>query len=126
MIDHIGYAVKDFDRSKAFYTKALAHLAITPLVEVTAEQTGNDSHVGFGIDRKPFFWIGDGALPASPVHVAFVAKTRAAVEAFYQACIEGGGTDNGSPGLRPQYHPNYYAAFVLDPDGNNIEAVCHN
>jgi catechol 2,3-dioxygenase-like lactoylglutathione lyase family enzyme len=125
MLDHIGFAVVDFDRSKSFFAAALAPLSITLLAEVTAEQTGRDAHAGFGAGGKAFFWIGDGAAPAGATHVAFVAQSRADVDAFYHAALSAGGKDNGPPGLRSHYHPNYYGAFVHDPDGNNIEAVCH-
>ena len=81
--------------------------------------------MGFGAGQKPFFWIGDGESPSGPLHVAFTAGSRAAVDAFYAAALRAGGKDNGPPGLRPHYHANYYGAFVLDPDGHNIEAVCH-
>ena len=124
MLDHIGYSVADFARSKAFYTSALAPLGLTLLMEVTAEQTGADAHAGFGRDDKPFFWIGTAAKPKGGTHVAFAA-TRAEVDAFHRAALAAGGRDNGSPGLRPHYHANYYSAFVIDPDGNNVEAVCH-
>jgi catechol 2,3-dioxygenase-like lactoylglutathione lyase family enzyme len=125
MLDHIGYSVTDLDRSKRFYVAALIPLSITLVMEVTAEQTGKDAHVGFGTNGKPFFWIGTGAKQNGPVHVAFTAASRAQVEAFYQAAMAAGGRDNGAPGVRAHYHPNYYGAFVLDPDGNNVEAVCH-
>ena len=125
MIDHIGFAVSDLDRSKAFYGAALKPLAVTLQMEVTAEQTGAYAHAGFGADGKPFFWIGGGPRAAGPIHVAFAARSRAAVDAFYRAALDAGGRDNGPPGLRPIYHADYYAAFVLDPDGNNVEAVCH-
>jgi catechol 2,3-dioxygenase-like lactoylglutathione lyase family enzyme len=127
MIDHTGFPVSDMEGSKAFYSAALAPLGITLLfeVEVTAEQTGGGAHAGFGAEGKPFFWIGDqGAAPTS-LHIAFAAPTRAVVDAFHAAAIKAGGRDNGPPGLRPHYHENYYGAFVLDPDGVNIEAVCH-
>lgn len=125
MLDHLGLAVSDFEGSKAFYRKALAPLALSLQMEVTAEQTGADAHAGFGSDGKPFFWIGSGRRAATGVHVAFAANSRAEVDAFYRAALAAGGRDNGAPGLRPHYHANYYGAFVLDPDGNNIEAVCH-
>ncbi len=125
MLDHIGYAVTDLDRSKRFYRAALAPLSITLLMEVTAEQTGKDAHAGFGANGKPFFWVGTGAKRAGAVHVAFTAASRTQVDAFYEAAIAAGGRDNGPPGVRAHYHPSYYGAFVLDPDGNNIEAVCH-
>ena len=126
MLDHTGIAVADLDRSKAFYTRALSPLSIGLVVEVTAEQTGRDAHVGFGADGKPFFWIGSGVRPSGPVHFAFTAQSRAQVDAFYGAALATGGRDNGAPGLRPHYHASYYGAFVFDPDGNNIEAVCHH
>lgn len=125
MLDHVGFAVSDLVRSRAFYEAALAPLGIGILMEVTREQSGGDAHVGFGANGKPFFWIGSGKQPQSPVHVAFTADSRAVVEEFHRAALAAGGADNGAPGLRPQYHPNYYGAFVLDPDGHNIEAVCH-
>ena len=126
MLDHLGFAVTDLDEAKAFYGRILATLGITLLVEVTAEQTGGAAHAGFGAQGKPFFWIGDGDRRAGRVHVAFTASSRGAVDAFHQAGLDAGGRDNGAPGLRPHYHPNYYGAFVLDRDGNNIEAVCHS
>ena len=125
MLDHIGLAVSDINRSRAFYKAALKPLGIGVVMEVTAEQTGADAHAGFGDEGKPCFWIGTGAKPKGGTHVAFAAATRAAVDAFHRAALEAGGRDNGAPGLRPHYHPNYYGAFVLDPDGNNVEAVCH-
>jgi len=125
MLDHIGLAVADMERSKAFYEAALKPLGIGLVMEVTAAQTGGEAHAGFGAEGKPFFWIGTGAKPKGGAHVAFTARERAQVEAFHRAAMGAGGRDNGPPGLRPHYHPNYYGAFVLDPDGNNIEAVCH-
>jgi catechol 2,3-dioxygenase-like lactoylglutathione lyase family enzyme len=124
MIDHIGFAVSNMERSKPFYVAALKPLGIAVVMEVTAEQTGADAHAGFGKDDKAFFWIGGGAKPKGGTHVAFTAPTRADVDTFYRAALDAGGRDNGSPGLRPHYHPDYYGAFVLDPDGNNIEAAC--
>jgi catechol 2,3-dioxygenase-like lactoylglutathione lyase family enzyme len=94
-------------------------------MEVTAEQTGAEAHIGLGTQGKPFFWISSGGQPAGHMHIAFTAPDRATVDAFYKAAIAAGGKDNGAPGLRPHYHANYYGAFVLDPDGHNIEAVCH-
>ncbi len=125
MLDHIGLAVSDMRRSKAFYHAALKPLGLALVMEVTAEETGGDAHAGFGEGSKPFFWIGTGERPKGGAHVAFTAKTRAEVDAFHRAALAAGGRDNGAPGLRPHYHPNYYGAFVFDPDGNNIEAVCH-
>jgi catechol 2,3-dioxygenase-like lactoylglutathione lyase family enzyme len=125
MFDHIGFAVSDLEKSKAFYAAALRPLGIKLIMEVTAEQTGAGAHAGFGVGNKPFFWIGDHGSPCSGVHVAFTAEARAQVVQFYQAALQAGGEDNGAPGLRPHYHDNYYGAFVFDPDGNNVEAVCH-
>jgi catechol 2,3-dioxygenase-like lactoylglutathione lyase family enzyme len=124
MIDHVGLAVSNMDRSKPFYVAALKPLGIAVVMEVTAEQTGGDAHAGFGKDNKAFFWIGGGEKPKGGRHVAFAAPTRGDVDSFYRAALAAGGRDNGAPGLRPHYHPNHYAAFVLDPDGNNIEAAC--
>jgi catechol 2,3-dioxygenase-like lactoylglutathione lyase family enzyme len=117
-LDHVSLHVSDLARSRAFYTAALAPLGISILME-------GGGWFGFGRDRKPQFWLGPGDAPSGPLHVAFIAQDRAQVRAFYQAALAAGGTDNGAPGLRPQYHPHYYGAFVLDPDGNNAEAVCH-
>lgn len=125
MLDHVGFAVSDFDRSKAFYLKALKPLGISIVMEVTAEQTGNGAAAGFGSGGKPYFWIGEENSVGSHVHVALAAPDRRMVDAFYEAAMAAGARDNGAPGLRPHYHPNYYGAFVLDPDGHNIEAVCH-
>jgi catechol 2,3-dioxygenase-like lactoylglutathione lyase family enzyme len=125
MLDHIGLAVADMNRAKAFYEAALKPLGIGVLMEVTAEETGADAHAGFGAEGKPFFWVGTGTRPRGGVHVAFTARTRAEVDAFHHAALAAGGRDNGGPAVRPHYHPNYYGAFVFDPDGNNIEAVCH-
>ena len=124
MIDHIGLAVSNMERSKAFYVDAFRPLGIAIVMEVTAEQTGADAHAGFGKDDKAFFWIGGGAKPKGGTHVAFTAPTRTDVDAFYHAALAAGGRDNGPPGLRPHYDSNFYGAFVLDPDGNNIEASC--
>lgn len=124
MLDHVGLTVTDFAAARAFYDAALAPLGVAVLMEVTAEQTGGTEHAGYGADGKPDFWIGTGGAPGK-VHVALAAGDRAGVDAFYAAAIAAGGTDNGPPGIRAHYHPTYYGAFVLDPDGHNIEAVCH-
>jgi catechol 2,3-dioxygenase-like lactoylglutathione lyase family enzyme len=124
MLDHAGFSVADYARSKAFYEKALAPLGYTLIMEV--QQDENDSPAaGFGADGKPDFWIGGEGGLNRHIHIAIVAKDRATVDAFYRAAMAAGGKDNGAPGLRPHYHENYYGAFVLDPDGHNIEAVCH-
>lgn len=126
MIDHLGLVVSDLKRSGDFYRAALAPLGISLLMEVTEAMTGgHGAHLGLGAEGKPFFWIGTGSAPAGPVHVAFAAPDRATVDAFHAAALAAGGRDNGAPGLRPHYHPGYYGAFVLDPDGHNIEAVFH-
>src|SRR3954453_7315954 len=123
MIAHMGFPVSDYERAKAFYAKALAPLGYILIMEVTQEQTGHDPAAGFGADGKPDFWIGGEGGVNKPVHVAIVAKDRTAVDAFYEAALAAGGRDNGAPGIRAHYHPNYYGAFVLDADGHNIEAV---
>lgn len=126
MIDHIGFPVSDYARSKAFYEKALAPLGYSIVMEVTADQTESGAPAcGFGRDGKPDFWIGGEGGLEGILHAAIVAESRAAVDAFHQAALAAGGRDNGAPGLRPHYHPSYYGAFVFDPDGHNIEAVCH-
>jgi catechol 2,3-dioxygenase-like lactoylglutathione lyase family enzyme len=125
MIDHIGFPVSNYQHSRAFYVKALAPLGFGPLFDVTREQTGGYEGTGFGAEgRRPSFWIGSGDASHGALHVAFPAATRNDVDRFYAAAIAAGGRDNGAPGLRPHYSANYYGAFVLDPDGNNIEAVC--
>ncbi len=118
MLDHTGVSVTDIGKAKAFYGAALAPLGYTILMEW-------EQFAGLGVAPKPDFWIGQGAPNEPRVHVAFRAETRATVDAFYQAALAAGGRDNGAPGLRPHYHANYYGAFGLDPDGHNIEAVCH-
>jgi catechol 2,3-dioxygenase-like lactoylglutathione lyase family enzyme len=124
MIDHMGIGASDFAASRRFYDAALAALQIVPIVEFTAEQSGRYEGVGYGSDGKPFFWVGGEGPRGSGIHVAFEAASRAQVDAFYSAAMASGGKDNGPPGLRPHYHPDYYGAFVFDPDGINVEAVC--
>ncbi len=119
MLDHVGFAVKDYDRSKAFYEKALAPLGFSLLAEPAGEAAG------FGEEGKASFWIESHGRPVQGrLHIAFGVDSRKTVDAFYAAALEAGGTDNGAPGVR-WYHPNYYGTYVLDPDGNNVEAVCH-
>ena len=119
-LDHVGLDVSDYETSKVFYEKVLAPLGMQLLMEPVADVGG------FGADF-PLFWIGKRDRgPDSGVHVAFTAENRESVDAFHAAALEAGATDNGGPGLREIYHPDYYGAFVLDPDGNNVEAVCHH
>ena len=118
MIDHVSFHIKDIGKSKAFYFAALAPLSYKQLMEFPEWKV-----VGMGLD-KPDFWFSEKETGGTG-HIAFVAKTRAEVDAFYDAAIKAGGKDNGKPGVREDYSPNYYAAFVYDPDGNNIEVVCH-
>ncbi len=125
MIDHMGITVADFDRAKAFYDAALAPIGASLTYMVPPEYTGGVKVGGFGRDGKPSYWITEGKPPANHLHVAFTARSRAEVDAFDEAAMAAGVRDNGKPGLRPHYHPNYYGAFVFDPDGNNIEAVYH-
>jgi catechol 2,3-dioxygenase-like lactoylglutathione lyase family enzyme len=118
-LDHVGLDVSDYEASRAFYDNALAPLSLKLMME-PIERVG-----GYG-DDFPFFWIAQrGRGPDSGVHVAFRVEERPTVDAFHEAGLAAGGTDNGAPGVREIYHPHYYAAFVLDPDGNNVEAVCH-
>jgi catechol 2,3-dioxygenase-like lactoylglutathione lyase family enzyme len=126
MIDHVGFSISDYARAMDFYRRALAPLGYELIMEASGEQNASGfPAAGFGIGGKPDFWIGGEGKLEKPLHVAIVANERAAVDAFYKEALAAGGKDNGAPGLRPQYHPNYYAAFVLDLDGHNIEAVCH-
>ena len=124
MIDHVGFPVSDYARAKAFYEMALAPLGYTLIKEVQQNQYDAKA-AGFGANGKPDFWIGGEGGLNKPLHIAIATKDRAAVDAFYQAALAAGAKDNGAPGVRAHYHPNYYGAFVLDPDGHNIEAVCH-
>jgi catechol 2,3-dioxygenase-like lactoylglutathione lyase family enzyme len=119
MLDHTGFPVSDYARSKAFYLQALAPLGYALVMEV--QQHENDAPAaGFGANGKPDLWIGGEGGLQRPIHIAIAAQNRAAVDAFYRAAIAAGGKDNGALGLRPHYHPNYYAAFVLDPDVQSI------
>jgi catechol 2,3-dioxygenase-like lactoylglutathione lyase family enzyme len=118
MIDHLGIHVSDLARAKAFYEQALAPLGYTKMMEFP-------QFAGFGVPPKPDFWVSPGPVDMK-AHVCFRAATRSMVRAFYEAAIAAGGKDNGPPGVRPMYHEHYYGAFVLDPDGHNIEAVCHD
>ena len=119
IIDHIGIAVSNYDKSLDFYTKALAPLGIFLVIEI-------EGWAGFGNNKeKAEFWFGPDEKAHNPMHIAFLAESRKQVDEFYTAAIAEGATCNGKPGVREIYHPNYYGAFVIDPDGHNIEAVCH-
>ena len=121
MIHHIDFGVSDFTRSLAFYTRALAPLGLTPFMDRSGD---GRQLVGFGTPPDPEFWIRNSRVLTERLHVAFRAESRAAVDTFHAAALAAGGVDQGAPGLRPRYAENYYAAYVLDPDGHNIEAVC--
>jgi catechol 2,3-dioxygenase-like lactoylglutathione lyase family enzyme len=125
MIDHTGFNVSNPSMSRAFYDKALAPLGYTMLLEVPMAYTAGRAVLGYGVAPKPDFWITEGPPNEPRIHIAFRAESRAQVEAFYSAALEAGGRDNGAPGVRPHYHKDYYAAFILDLDGHNIEAVHH-
>jgi catechol 2,3-dioxygenase-like lactoylglutathione lyase family enzyme len=125
VIDHLSVVVSDFEKSKAFYLQALAPTGHSRLVELPAAHGEHSGSAGFCHDDGSDVWIRQGDAIRPPLHIAFRVSSRAAVDAFHQAALAAGGTDNGAPGLRPHYHPHYYGAYVLDPDGHNIEAVCH-
>ncbi|HZX41133.1 MAG TPA: VOC family protein [Myxococcaceae bacterium] len=125
MIDHTGLQVSDPVASRRFYDGALAPLGYRVVMEVPKEHTGGLVVLGYGVPPKPDFWVAEGTPGTPRIHVAFRADSRALVDAFYRAAMAAGGRDNGPPGSRPHYHANYYGAFVLDPDGHNVEAVCH-
>lgn len=125
ILDHIELAVRDAEASRQFYEQALAPLDIVRVTTVGPERTrkGGTRH-GFGKDGYPSLWIHDNEAPGTGTHIAFATKERAIVDAFHQAALDAGGIDNGPPGIRPRYHAHYYAAYVLDPDGINVEVVC--
>ncbi len=125
MIDHVTIGVTEFSRSVAFYDRALAPLGVSRLFTVPPEHSNGIAVTGYGDDR-PCFWIAEEEATRGKLHIALRAPNRAAVDAFHAAALLAGGKDNGAPGLRPHYHPDYYGAFVLDPDGHNFEAVCHD
>jgi catechol 2,3-dioxygenase-like lactoylglutathione lyase family enzyme len=118
MFDHVGFGVTRLAASKAFFLAALQPLGVTVVME-------GPYGVGLGQNGKPSLWLHEAAERPAPMHLAFVATDRRQVDAFYRAALAAGGQDNGAPGLRPHYHPNYYGAFVIGPDGHNVEAVCH-
>jgi catechol 2,3-dioxygenase-like lactoylglutathione lyase family enzyme len=125
MIDHIGLAVADLARSRTFYEAALEPLGIRTLQVIDATETESGGTAVMMGDDEIFFVIADNERPGEGTHIAFRASSRAQVDGFYNAALAAGGRDNGAPGVRERYHPNYYAAFVHDPDGINVEAVCH-
>lgn len=122
MLDHILFGIKDFEKSKEFYLKALQPIGYSLVMEVDHHE---GKYVGFGKDGKPYFWISSKSPAVTGLHAAFTVDKRETVNLFYESAMEAGGKDNGKPGIRAHYHPNYYGAFVFDLDGNNIEAVCH-
>ena len=126
MIDHTGVIVSDLNRSKVFYQKALAPMGYKLMMEFPADVTGTVDVAGFGVPPKPDFWLSSGKPNKQGSHIAFRAENHSQVKEFYKAALAAGGKDNGAPGPRPHYHENYFGAFVLDPDGHNIEAVCHD
>lgn len=124
MLDHVGILVADWAKSRAFYDAAFAPLGYTMLAEVPEQFTGGVKVGGYG-KHKPDFWLTESEGVGPGRHYAFLAADHAEVDAFYAAAMANGGRDNGGPGPRPHYHEHYYGAFVIDPDGNNVEAVCH-
>jgi catechol 2,3-dioxygenase-like lactoylglutathione lyase family enzyme len=118
MLDHLGFGVSDYAASKSFFLNALRPLGFDVVME-------GPFGVGLGQDGKPTLWLSQSAEQPAHLHLAFAAQSRKQVDEFYRAALEVGGKDNGAPGLRPQYHANYYGAFVIGPDGHNVEAVCH-
>jgi catechol 2,3-dioxygenase-like lactoylglutathione lyase family enzyme len=118
IIDHIGLTVSDYEASKRFFSEALSPLGIVLVAEF-------GGWAGYGRGEKAEFWFGQDVEIQRPMHIAFIAETRELVRAFYAAALAAGATDNGPPGIRELYHPDYYGAFVIGPDGHNIEAVCH-
>ncbi len=118
MFDHLGLGVTDYAASKAFFLKSLEPLGAGIVME-------GEHGLGIGPKAKPSLWLFQTSDKPTPMHLAFTAETRQQVQDFYRAALEAGGKDNGAPGLRPHYHPNYYGAFVIGPDGHNVEAVCH-
>ena len=125
MIDHTGLTIANPTKSLAFYDKALAPLGYTKLMEVPKEYTEGKTVAGYGVAPKADFWVAEGKPNEPRIHVAFRADSRKHVDDFYRAALAAGGKDNGAPGIRAHYHKDYYGAFVLDPDGHNIEACCH-
>lgn len=127
IINHIEFPVADAEQSRRFYEAVLAPLGISLVISIDpARTTHHAARHGFGRNGYPSLWLHGERGAKLPIHVAFTADDRAAVRAFHAAALTSGGTDNGGPGIRERYHSNYYAAYILDPDGNNIEAVCQS
>lgn len=127
MLDHLTLLVKDYEKARRFYLAALAPLSYEPVVELTRDVIPDlpcDRTCGLGAGGKPDLWLRE-SIEVTPTHIAFTASKRVIVNAFHEAAIAAGATDHGLPGLRPHYHGNYYAAFVIDPNGYNLEVVCH-
>ena len=118
MFDHVGFGVTNFAESKAFYLSSLAPLGVSVAME-------GPHGIGLGRNGKPSMWLYETKDVPASLHIAIAADSRAEVDAFHKAALAAGGEDNGAPGLRPHYHPNYYGAFIVGPDEHNIEAVCH-
>lgn len=118
MFDHVGIGVGNLEESKAFFLQALTPLGVAVVME-------GPYGLGMGRGQKPSLWLHSTDEPSAPLHLAFAADDRKQVDDFHRAAVAAGGKDNGAPGLRPHYHPNYYGAFVISPDGHNVEAVCH-
>jgi catechol 2,3-dioxygenase-like lactoylglutathione lyase family enzyme len=118
MFDHIGLGVSDYESSKRFFLRALEPLGVKTVME-------GPHGLGIGPHGKPSLWLHQTTDKPAPLHLAFTAESRSVVDAFYRAALDAGGKDNGAPGIRAHYHPNYYGAFVIGPDGHNVEAVCH-
>ena len=125
MIDHTGLQVSDPAKSRNFYEKSLKPLGYVVLAEIPKEYTGGAEVLGYGVAPKPDFWTAEGTPNEPKIHIAFRAENHQQVDDFYKIALEVGGKDNGAPGPRPHYHQDYYGAFVFDPDGHNIEVVCH-
>ena len=124
-IDHMGIGVSDISHAQTFYELVLRPLGITLVMSIQADPPGlRPRRLGYGSEGKPFLWLHDAPVPSEGVHIALNADSREAVDAFHAAGIAAGGQDNGAPGIRPHYHSSYYAAYVLAPDGVNLEAVC--
>lgn len=125
LIDHVGIGVSDILHARAFYERSLEPLGITLLMSIETDHPhSTPRRLGFGSAGKPFLWLHDAPVPSYGAHIALLAQSHGAVDAFHAAAIAVGGQDNGAPGIRPQYHSDYYAAFVLGPDGVNLECVC--